>query len=111
MLIYHTNRWSLMTDPKALNPRERTILATRFFKLLCEKNADAERTGQPVAFTTDSILETDDLDGIDKEAITPVIIDQLRKLGYIIVHADDKISINNLGKGHCNEEITIPEDI
>jgi hypothetical protein len=100
-----------MADPKTLNPRERTILATRFFKLLCEKNSDAERTGQPVAFTIDSIWGTNELDGINKETITPVIINQLRKLDYIIVHADDKIRINNLGKGHCNEEITISEDI
>jgi hypothetical protein len=26
-----------MTDPNTLDPRERTLLATRFFKLLCEK--------------------------------------------------------------------------
>ncbi len=100
-----------MTDPNRLNPRERTLLATRFFKLLCEKNSDAERTGQPVAFTIDDIWATDNLDGVNKEDITSVIVDQLRKLDYIIVHADGKISINNIGKGHCNEEITLPENI
>jgi hypothetical protein len=100
-----------MTDPNLLNPRERTLLATRFFKLLCEKNYDAERTGQHVAFTTDSIWAADNLDGVNKESITSVIVNQLRKLDYIIVHADGKISINNIGKRHCNEEITIPEDI
>jgi hypothetical protein len=100
-----------MTDPDKLNPRERTLLATRFFKLLCEKNSDAERTGQSVAFAIDTIWATDNLDGINKETIMPIIIGQLRKLDYIIVHADEKISINNIGKGHCNEEITLPEDI
>jgi hypothetical protein len=111
ILIYHANRRNLMTDPDKLNPRERTLLATRFFKLLCEKNFDAERTGRPVAFTVDTIWTTDNLDGINKETIMPIIIDRLRKLDYIIVHADKKISINNVGKGHCNEEITLPEDI
>ena len=100
-----------MTDPTTLNPRERTFLATRFFKLLCEKNSDAERTGQPVAFTIDDIWATDNLDGANKEEITSVIINQLRKLDYVIVHADGKISVNNIGKGHCNEEITLPENI
>ena len=86
-------------------------MATRFFKLLCEKNSDAERTGQPVAFTTYSTWAADDLGGVDKESIISIIINQFRKLDYIIVHADGKISINNIGKGHCNEEITIPENI
>jgi hypothetical protein len=99
-----------MTDPDVLKPRERTLLATRFFKLLCEKNSDAERTGQPVAFTIEDIWATDNLDGVNKEDMT-LIISQLRKLDYIIVHADGKISINNIGKGHCNEEITLPENI
>ena len=111
ILIYYANRWALMTDPNTLNPRERTLLATQFFKLLCEKNSDVERTGQPVAFTTDSIWAEDNLDGVNKEFITSIIINQLRKLDYIIVHADGKISINNIGKGHCNEEITISENI
>ena len=75
------------------------------------KNSDAEPTGHPAAFTIDSIWATDNLDGVNKEAITPAIINQLRKLDYIIVHADGKISINNIDKGHCNEEITIPENI
>jgi hypothetical protein len=100
-----------MTDPNTLNPRERTLMATRFFKLLCEKNSDAERTSRLAAFTTDAIWATDDLDGINKEAITSIIINQLRKLNYIIVHADGKISINDIGKGHCNEEIILPENI
>jgi hypothetical protein len=85
-------------------------MATRFFKLLCEKNSDAE-TGQPVAFTTDSIWAADDLGGVDKESITSIIINQLRKLDYIILYAYGRISINNIGKGHCNEEITISENI
>jgi hypothetical protein len=68
-----------MTDPNTLNPRERTLMATQFFKLLCEKNSDAERTGQPVAFTTDSIWATDNLDGVNKKSITSIIINQLRK--------------------------------
>jgi hypothetical protein len=59
----------------------------------------------------DDIWATDSLDGVNKEDITSVIINQLRKLDYIIVHADGKISINNIGKGHCNEEITLPENI
>ena len=71
----------------------------------------AERTGQPIAFTIGDIWATGDLEGVDKEDITSVIITQLRKLDYIIVHADGKISINNIGKGHCNEEITLPENI
>jgi hypothetical protein len=100
-----------MTDPNTLDPKERTLMATRFFKLLCERNSDAERTGQPAAFNTDTIWATDDLDGVNKEAITSIIIDQLRKLNYIIVHADGKISISNIGKGHCNEEIALPENI
>jgi hypothetical protein len=100
-----------MTDPDVLKPKERTLLATRFFKLLCEKNSDAERTGQPVAFTIEDIWGSDDLDGVNKEDMTSVIIGQLRKLDYIIVHADGKIGINNIGKGHCNEEITLPENI
>jgi len=56
-----------MTDPNTLNPRERTLLATRFFKFLCEKSSDAERTGQPAAFTMDDIWATDSLDGVNKE--------------------------------------------
>jgi hypothetical protein len=91
-------RYHSMTDPDALHPRERTLLATRFFKLLCEKNSDAERTGQPVAFNIDDIWATDNIDGVNKEDITSVIINQHRKLDYIIVHADGKISINNIGK-------------
>ncbi len=75
------------------------------------KNSDAKRTGQPVAFTTYSIWAEDNLDGVNKESITSIIINQLRKLDYIIVHADGKISINNIGIGHCNEEITIAENI
>jgi hypothetical protein len=63
------------------------------------------------AFTTDTIWATDDLDGVNKEAITSIIIDQLKKLNYIIVHADGEISISNIRKGHCNEEITIPENV
>ncbi|MGH9966080.1 MAG: hypothetical protein ACRD5E_14815 [Nitrososphaeraceae archaeon] len=100
-----------MSNSSTLTPREKTLLATRFFKLLSEKNLDAERTGQSLAFSTDSIWETDYLDGISKESITPIIIDHLRKLDYIIVHADGKISINNNGKDHYNEEIVMPENI
>jgi hypothetical protein len=40
-----------------------------------------------------------------------MIINHLRKLDYIIVHADGKISINNNGKDHYNEEIIMPENI
>ncbi|HKI10129.1 MAG TPA: hypothetical protein VKA09_17200, partial [Nitrososphaeraceae archaeon] len=79
------------------------------FKLLCKKALMLK--GQLAAFTTDAIWATDDLDGINKEAITSIIINQLRKLNYIIVHADGKISINDIGKGHCNEEIILPENI
>jgi hypothetical protein len=77
---------------------------------LCDKNSDAERTGQPLAFTTDNIWATDNLDKVSKEDATPVIIEHLRKLDYIIVHADGKITINNTGKNHCNEEITLPQE-
>ena len=111
MLIYYTNRSDLMTDPKALNPRERTILATRFFKLLCEKNSDAERTGLPSTFVKDDVWGTNDLDGINKEAMMPPIINHLKKLDYIIEHADGKISITNLGKKHCDEQISLPASI
>jgi hypothetical protein len=34
------------------------------------KKIDAERTGQPTAFTTDSIWAADNLDGVNKESIT-----------------------------------------
>ncbi|MGH9986947.1 MAG: hypothetical protein ACRD8W_23635 [Nitrososphaeraceae archaeon] len=101
----------LISNSTTLSPREKTLLATRFFKLLSEKNSDAERTGQPLAFSTDSIWGTDNLDGISKESITSLIINHLRKLDYIIVHADRKISINNNGKDHYNEEIIMPENI
>jgi hypothetical protein len=47
---------------------------------LCEKNSNAERTGQSVVFTIDDIWATDNLNGINKEDITSVIINQLRKL-------------------------------
>jgi hypothetical protein len=100
MLIYYTNKPNLMADPKALNPRERTILATRFFKLLCEKNSDAERTGLSTAFVKDDVCGTNDLNGINKEAIMPPIVNHLKKLDHIIEHADGKISITNLGKKH-----------
>lgn len=100
----------LMTDVNTLAPREKTLLATRFFKLLSEKNSDAERTGQPLAFSTDSIWGTDDLDGINKESVTPVIINHLRKLDYIILHVGGKISINNNGKEHYNQDIVMPEN-
>jgi hypothetical protein len=42
---------------------------------------------------------------VNKESITSIIINQLRKLEYIIVHADGKISINNKGKGHFGAAI------
>ena len=86
--------WSQHIESKGKDTNGNSV-----FKLLCEKNSDAERTGQPVAFTTYSTWAADDLGGVDKESITSIIINQLRKLDYIIVHADGKISINNIGKG------------
>jgi hypothetical protein len=56
-----------MSNPNTLSPREKTLLATRFFKLMSEKNFDAERTGQSLAFSIDSIWHTNKLDGISKE--------------------------------------------
>jgi len=100
-----------MDNLNTLTPREKAVSATRFFKLLSEKNSDAERTSQSLAFSIEGIWGTDDLDGISKESITPMIINHLRKLDYIIVHADGKISINNNGKDHYNEEIIMPENI
>ena len=100
-----------MADPSRLSLRERTILATRFFKLLCLKKADAERTGIPTAFVKDDVWGTDNLDGINKEDIMPSIINHLRKLDYIIEHADGKISITNFGKKHCDEQISLPQSI
>jgi hypothetical protein len=100
-----------MAAAPTLNPRQRPVLIRCFYKLLYEKNSDSERTALPVAFTTDSIWGTDDLDGVNKETIIHVTINQLRKLDYILQHANSKISINHIVKGHCNEHITIPVDI
>jgi hypothetical protein len=95
-----------------LNPDARTTLASRFFKLLCEKHSDAERTDQPNIFTKEDIWGTSgDLDGISKEKIMPLIIGHLKKLQYIVEHADGKISLTNEGKGHCSEKIILPESI
>jgi hypothetical protein len=95
-----------------LNPDARTTLASRFFKLLCEKNSDAERTNQPNIFIKDDIWGTDDdLDGISEEKVMPSIIGHLKKLQYIVEHADGKISLTNEGKGHCGEKIILPESI
>jgi hypothetical protein len=96
-----------------LNPEVRTALTSRFFRLLCEKNSDAERTNQPNLFTKDSIWGTnnDNLDGINKDAIMPAIIGHLKKLQYIVEHADGKISITSSGKGHCGEKIVLSEGI
>jgi len=41
----------------------------------------------------------------------PSIINHLRKLDYIIEHADSKISITNFGKKHCDEQISLPQSI
>jgi hypothetical protein len=71
--------------------------------LLYEKNSDSERTALPVAFTTDSIWGTDDLDGVNNETIMHVTINQLRKFDYIIQHVYNTT--------YCNEHITISEDI
>jgi hypothetical protein len=97
--------------PKTLSPRQRPVLTRCFYKLLYEKNSDSERTAIPITFTTDSIWGTDDLDVVNKETIIHVTINQLRKLDYIILHADSKLSINDIVKAHSNEQITIPEDI
>jgi hypothetical protein len=92
-----------------LNPDARTTLASRFFKLLCEKNSDAERTNQSNIFAKDDIWGTDDdLDGISEEKVMPSIIGHLKKLQYIVEHADGKISLTNEGKGHCGEKISLP---
>jgi hypothetical protein len=97
---------------KILNPETRTTLSSRFFKILCEKNSDAERTNQSNIFTKDDIWGIgEDLDGISKEKIMPLIIGHLKKLQYIIEHADGKISLTNEGKGHCGEKIILPESI
>src|SRR5919198_365290 len=91
------------------DPEARSTLAGRFFKLLSEKNSDAERTGKPNIFTKDDIWESWDLDGINKENITQSIIRHLRKLEYIIEHADGKVSLTYEGKKHCGEKITLPQ--
>jgi len=41
-----------MDNLNTLTPREKAVLATRFFKLLSEKNSDAERTSQSLAIVT-----------------------------------------------------------
>ena len=93
-----------------LDAEARTTLASRFFKLLCEKNSDAERTGKSNIFTKDDIQESWDLDDINKEDnIMPSITSHLRKLEYIIEHADGKISLTYEGKKHCGEKIILPK--
>jgi hypothetical protein len=44
-----------MDNLNTLTPREKAVLATRFFKLLSEKNSDAERTSQSLAFSIEGI--------------------------------------------------------
>jgi hypothetical protein len=91
------------------DPEDRSTLASRFFKLLCEKNSDAERTGKPNIFTKDDIWESWDLDSTSKAGITQSIISHLRKWEYIVEHADGKVSLTYEGKKHCGEKIMLPQ--
>jgi hypothetical protein len=98
----------MVSDKNILDPETRSTLAGRFFKLLCEKNSDAERTGKLNIFTKDDIWQRWDLDDISKENITQSVIRHLRKLEYIVEHADGKVSLTNEGKKHCGEKIILP---
>ena len=91
------------------DPEARSTLASRFFKLLCERNSDAERTGKPNIFAKDDIWESWDLDSTSRDSITQSIISHLRKLEYIVQHADGKVSLTYEGKKHCGEKITLPQ--
>jgi len=99
----------MASNQNVSDPETRSILASRFLKLLCERNSDAERTGKPNIFTKDDIWESWDLEGISKESVTESIISHLRKLEYIIEHADGKVSLTYEGKKHCGEKITLPQ--
>ena len=96
------------TKPRILNEVDRKILGTRYFKSLCEKKDEHDDKS---TFSKTEIYELTQLGAYNKEIVIPLIINKLKQLNYIVEDINERISLTDLGKRHCNEEVVLNKSI
>jgi hypothetical protein len=93
---------------RILNERDRKILGTRYLHALCKKMNIEQREGP---FFKYEIYKDAEIGAYNSEVVIPLIIEKLKKLKYIREDKDERISITNLGREHCKDEVTLDESI
>lgn len=95
------------TKPRILNEVDRKILGTRYFRSLCDKT----HTYGDSVFSKTEIYGLTQLGAYNKEVVIPLIINKLKQLNYIAEDVNERISLTDLGKQHCNEEVVLNPSI